>query len=166
MKKSLKPIAVLLSAIAFGAMSPSASAQVSVTKTTTTTTTTEGATIAEFLPSAGRLVVTSRGGPGPARYSVTKETVFVDEAGAPIAVERITRGVPVTVHYVRDGDRMFASRIVVQQKAAPAKISKAEAKALREYYEKLADELKDPRERAEAKAQHEYYDKLEEELKD
>ncbi len=165
MKTSWKPLAVILSAVAFAAMISSATAQVSVTKTTTTTTTTEGATIAEFMPSAGRLVVTSRGGPGPARYTVTKETVFVDAAGNPIAVDRVTRGVPVTVHYVREGDNMLASRIVVQQQT-PAKISKAEAKALREYYEKLAESLKDPRERAEARAQHEYYDKLEEELKD
>ena len=30
-----------------------------------------------------------------------------------MAVERIAPGVPVTVHYVREGDRMVASRVVV-----------------------------------------------------
>jgi len=131
--------------------------------TTTTTTTTSTGTIADYTPGS-EVVVTSRANPRPARYSVTKETVFVDEAGTPIPPARIERGVPTTVHVDRAGDRVIASRVVVhQQKAA---ISKAEAKALREYYGELESSLPDGPQKARAKAQHKYYDELEENLKD
>jgi len=160
----LKPSALtsILAAAMFHILSTPASAQGTVTKTTTTT---ERATVAQYAPGSERLIVTTRGGPAPMHYSVSKETVFVDETGAPVVVEKITRGIPVTVHFVRDGERMIASRVVVQQ-PTPVKITKSEAKAMREYYESLARTAKDPREKAEAKAQHAYYDKLEEELKD
>ncbi len=122
-------------------------------------------TVAEFYPY-DRVVITSRVDPLPVRYAMTRETVFVDERGVPVRADRIRRGAPVTVEYARDHDRMLASRVVVQRAPAPAPISKAEAKALREYYERLSHRLPDRAERAEARAQREYYDKLEDSLRD
>jgi hypothetical protein len=69
---------------------------------------------------------------------------------------------PVTVQYVREGDRTLASTVIVHREAP---MTKARAKALREYYDKLADKSEGAA-KANAKAMKEYYDKLEEELKD
>jgi hypothetical protein len=39
----------------------------------------------------------------------------VDESGRVITRETIKPGAPVTVHYVREGDRMVANRVIVRQ---------------------------------------------------
>jgi hypothetical protein len=52
-------------------------------------------------------------------YSYTKTTTYVDENGNPLASEVIRSGVPVTVYYTRDGDRMMASKVVVHQAQMP-----------------------------------------------
>jgi len=146
------------------AMSPAASPSVNLGKVPGAQVSGRS-TVAEFYPY-DRVIVTSSTAPVPVRYGLTRETVFVDERGRPVRVDRIQRGAPVTVQYVREHDRMMASRVVVQRAAEPATVSKAEAKALRAYYSKLARSTKDPRERADARAQREYYDKLEEQLRD
>jgi hypothetical protein len=128
---------------------------------TTTTSTITAGTIEEFDPSAS-VVVQSRTSTAPLRYTVSRTTTFVDEAGAPIAVERISRGTPVTIYYLREGDRTLASRVIVHREA---KMTKARAKALKEYYDKLGDEAKGP-EKAHYKALEEYYNKLADELHD
>lgn len=87
---------------------------VPVERTTTVTTTTEGTgTITRYVPGEPAIVLRSEASPEPLSYSVTKTTTFVDDTGAPVAVERIAPGLPVTVHYVREGERMVASRVVV-----------------------------------------------------
>jgi hypothetical protein len=127
----------------------------------TTSTTIAGGTITEFAPSES-VVIQSDASPSPMRYFVTRDTTWVDEAGTPVTAERIQRGLPVTVRYVREGDRMLASRVIVHREA---RMSKARAKALKEYYDKLADKS-EGREKANAEALEEYYDKLADELKD
>ena len=52
----------------------------------------------------------------PVTYSASKTTTYVDEAGAPVSVETVRSGVPVTVHYVKEGDRMIANRVIVHKK--------------------------------------------------
>ncbi len=85
------------------------------TTTTTAVTTTNGA-FTEFVPGSETIVVTTEGNTAPLRYVVNKQTTIVDEAGAPIAVERISPGQPVVsaVHGAA-GDRLVASRIVVRK---------------------------------------------------
>ncbi|MEI9898181.1 MAG: hypothetical protein WDN28_31075 [Chthoniobacter sp.] len=56
----------------------------------------------------------------PIRYSVSKSVVYVDEAGNPVAREIVKTGVPVTVRYVREGDRMIVNRVIVHQATAAA----------------------------------------------
>ncbi len=95
-------------------------AQTAVKETTTTTTTTAG-TISEFGPET--IIVRSETAPEPIRYSYTKTTTYVDETGAPVSIETVKSGLPVTVYYTKVGDRMVASKVIVRRavvKTAPA----------------------------------------------
>jgi hypothetical protein len=80
---------------------------------TATVTTTRGA-FTEFVPGSETVVVRTEANPSPVRYVVTKQTNIVDETGAPVAIERIVAGSPLSVDYTTSGDRLVASRIVVQ----------------------------------------------------
>ena len=55
----------------------------------------------------------------------------MDENGAPVSVETVKSGLPVTIYYTRDGDRMIANKVVVRKRVtksittdAPAVIEK------------------------------------------
>ena len=87
-------------------------AQTAVSQTTTTTT---AGTISEFSPDT--IIVRSESSPEPIRYSYSKTTTYVDEAGAPVSMELVKSGLPVTVHYIKEGDRMVASRVIVRKAA-------------------------------------------------
>ena len=86
-----------------------------VQKVTQTTTTT--GTISEF--GRGRIVIRSETEKSPLGYTFTKTTTYVDENGAPVSVETVKSGLPVTVYYTRDGDQMIASKVVVRRMAPP-----------------------------------------------
>jgi hypothetical protein len=83
-------------------------------QTTTTVTTTKGA-FTEYVPNSETVVVRTDANPAPLRYSVTKQTTVVDESGAPVAIERISPGSQLSVEYTGSGERLVASRIVVQR---------------------------------------------------
>ena len=87
-------------------------------QTSTTVTTTNGA-FTEYVPGSETMVVRSEAGTSPLRYSVTKQTTIVDETGAPVAIDRISPGSQLSIQYTGSGDRLIASRVVVQR-AAPA----------------------------------------------
>ena len=87
-------------------------------QTNTTVTTTNGA-FTEYVPGSETMVVRSEAGTSPLRYSVTKQTTIVDETGAPVAIDRISPGSPLSIQYTGSGDQLVASRVVVRQ-AAPA----------------------------------------------
>jgi hypothetical protein len=80
---------------------------------TTTVTTTNGA-FTEYVPGSETMVVRSETGTSPLRYSVTKQTTIVDETGAPVAIDRISPGSPLSIQYTGSGDRLVASRVVVR----------------------------------------------------
>lgn len=86
-------------------------------QTTTTVTTTNGA-FTEYVPGSETMVVRSESGSNPLRYSVTKQTTIVDESGAPVSIERISPGSPLSIQYTGTGDRLVASRIIVQRPSA------------------------------------------------
>jgi hypothetical protein len=134
---------------------------------TATVTTTKGA-FTEFVPGSETVVVRTEANPTPMRYVVTKQTTIVDETGAPVAIERIPAGSPLSVQYTTSGDRLVASRIVVQHAplVAPgtvverrttttttttAPLTHEEKEAL-EHREHRAKELKEKREKALEKA--------------
>ena len=85
--------------------------------TTTTVTTTKGA-FTEYVPGSETMVVRTEANPTPLPYTVTKQTTIVDESGAPVAIERISPGSQLSVQYTGSGERLVASRIIVQRPAA------------------------------------------------
>jgi hypothetical protein len=85
-------------------------------QTSTTVTTTNGA-FTEYVRGSETMVVRSESGSSPLRYSVTKQTTIVDEAGAPVAIDRISPGSPLSIQYTGSGDRLVASQIVVRRAA-------------------------------------------------
>src|SRR5262245_59726496 len=78
-----------------------------------TTTTTSAGTITEFGPE--RIGIHSETQTAPLTYTYTKKTTYVDETGAPVALETVKSGVPVTIHYTKDGDRLIASKVIVRK---------------------------------------------------
>jgi hypothetical protein len=91
-------------------------------QTSTSVTTTNGA-FTEYVPGSETMVVRSETGTSPLRYTVTKQTTIVDEAGAPVAVERISPGSQLSVQYTGTGDRLVASRVVVRRAATSTETS-------------------------------------------
>jgi hypothetical protein len=114
MKINITKIGVALLAVGICIWSAQVRAQ-----TTTTVTTTKGA-FTEYVPGSETVVVRTETNPAPSRYVVTKQTKIVDESGAPVAIERISAGSPLAVEYTGTGERLIASRIVVQRPAAVA----------------------------------------------
>jgi len=78
-----------------------------------TTTTTSAGTISEFSPQA--IVVKTEAATEPVRYTYTKSTTYVDENGNPVSMETVKSGLPVTVYYVKDGDNLVASKVIVRR---------------------------------------------------
>jgi hypothetical protein len=85
-------------------------------QTTTTVTTAKGA-FTEYVPNSETVVVRTDANSTPLRYGVTKQTTIVDESGAPVAIERISPGSQLAIQYTGSGERLVASRIVVQPPA-------------------------------------------------
>ena len=122
MKNILTPLSVL----ALGTIL-TAGALAQTTVQTTTATNTAG-TITEFSPDT--IIIRSETTPEPVRYSYSKTTTYVDETGAPVTLETVKSGLPVTVYYTKVGDQLVANRVVVRKTtttttpAAPAVIEK------------------------------------------
>jgi hypothetical protein len=93
-------------------------ARAQATVQTTTTSTQSVGTISEFSPDT--IVIRSETAPEPLRYTYSKTTTYVDETGAPVSIETVKSGLPVTVHYTKVGDRLVAERVIVRRAAAPA----------------------------------------------
>jgi len=100
-------------------------AQTSVQTVTTgqqavqSTTTTTAGTISEFSPQT--IVVNTENSAEPVHYTYSKSTTYVDESGNPVSMETVKSGLPVTVYYVKDGDNLVASKVIVRRTViAPA----------------------------------------------
>jgi hypothetical protein len=111
MKINITKIGVALLAVGICIWSTEMRAQ-----TTTTVTTTRGA-FTEYAPGSETMVVRTETSSAPLRYAVTKQTTIVDESGAPVAIERISPGSPLSIQYSGTGDHLVASRIIVQRPA-------------------------------------------------
>ncbi len=117
MKKNLTQY---LGALAIGTILTAAAVARTVVKEATTNSV---GTISEF--GADTIIIRSETSPEPLRYSYSKTTTYVDETGAPVTIETVKSGLPVTVYYTKVGDRLVASRVVVRKAtvvtpAAPA----------------------------------------------
>ena len=105
---TIRQLGAALLAVAALGISPVSAADVQVT------TTTSGGTITEFTPGSA-ITLRSETSTTPLRYVVGDSVTYVDEAGAPVSAEVIRSGVPVTVHYVKEGDRMIARKVIVKK---------------------------------------------------
>src|SRR5271156_4327659 len=92
-------------------------AQEAVESTTTTTkTVTSAGTITEFSPDT--IVIKSETSAEPVHYTYTKTTTYVDESGNAVSMETVKSGLPVTVYYIKDGDKMIVSKVIVRKAVA------------------------------------------------
>ena len=82
-------------------------------KQVSVTTTETAGTISEL--GQDTIMVQTETSSSPMRYSSTKRTTYVDEMGAPVSIETVKSGLPVTVYYTREGDRMVADKVVVRR---------------------------------------------------
>jgi hypothetical protein len=98
-------------ALALGLLgsAPVSLAQTSVT--TTEKTTTYSGVVSEINPSSSTIILKSETDPAPVTYTFTKETTFVDAQGKVVSYETI-RNSPVTVEYIKEGDRTIVRRVV------------------------------------------------------
>lgn len=105
----------LVLSVALALVAPFAWGQVSDTSTTTTTTTDDG-TITTFTPGDSIVLKESA---GPRTYRFGKTVTYVTRSGKTIDEDavrtRIKVGVPVRVHYVRDGDAMLVDRVMLDE---------------------------------------------------
>jgi hypothetical protein len=92
------------------AMTDFAAAQATVVETSSTTS---AGTITEFSPDS--IVIRSETSPEPIHYVYRKTTTYVDEDGNPVSMEVVKSGLPVTVHYIKEGDQLVASRVIVRR---------------------------------------------------
>ncbi len=103
-----------MSAVAFAGLLATAGVACAQSSTTMTTSTTQSAgTVSTIDPNA--ITIQSTTSMAPTSYSYSKTTTYVDQNGNPVSVETVKSGLPVTVYYTRDGDRMIASKVVVQR---------------------------------------------------
>ena len=116
--------------------------------TTTTVTTSKGA-FTEYVPGSETVVVKGETNAAPLRYVVTKQTTVVDESGAPVTLERIPAGSPLSIQYTGTGDRLVASRIIVQKPVTTQETTTTTTRPLT-HHEK--HELKEQREHPEREA--------------
>jgi hypothetical protein len=108
---------------------PAVHGQAVVRETTTTATTAAplevAGTVTEWTPNS--VIIRQRDVSEPVPYSFAKRVEYVDDAGNPVTREVITRGTPITVRYVREGDRMVVERVIVQRAtAAPSTVTTTE----------------------------------------
>ncbi len=80
---------------------------------TTQTSTSSAGTISEF--GRGRILIKTEASPDPLDYSYTKTTTYIDENGAPVSIETVKSGLPVTVFYTKAGNVLVASKVIVRR---------------------------------------------------
>lgn len=88
-------------------------AQLEETTVSTTTKTESTGQVTEINPDT--LVIRSETSSSPTQYHYTEKTTYVDETGAPVSIETVKSGLPVTVYYNLEGDRMVAEKVVVRK---------------------------------------------------
>ena len=98
--------------------SPPMHAQTVVRETSTTTAepTEVTGTVTEFAPD--NVVIRQKEIAAPVHYSFAQTVEYVDDAGNTVTREVLKTGVPITVRYVKEGDRMIVNRVIVHQAVA------------------------------------------------
>ena len=99
-------------------------AQSVVRETTTTVQPVEIlGTVTGFSPDA--IIVQTKEAAAPVRSTFTKTTEYVDEGGNRIAQNTVKTGVPVTIRYVKEGDRMVVNRVILRKQTTTTAVPDA-----------------------------------------
>ncbi|MDZ4401779.1 hypothetical protein [Prosthecobacter sp.] len=83
---------------------------------TTQTMTMSAGTISEFGPE--RIIIQTESSPTPLPYTYSKTTTYVDESGAPVSIETVKSGLPVTVYYTKVGNTLVANKVIMRKAVA------------------------------------------------
>jgi len=104
---------LLSAALALGlAGVPALVAADTIQRETTEKTTTYRGTVSDIDPGSSTIILRSESSPEPMRYTFSKKTTFVDDAGNTVSTETI-RNRPVTIYTTREGDRLTVSKVIV-----------------------------------------------------
>lgn len=75
-------------------------------------------TVTEFEPDA--VMIRTEQTAAPVRYSFSKTTEYIDEAGNRVTREVVKTGAPVTLRCIKEGDHMVVNQVIVHKAVAPA----------------------------------------------
>lgn len=89
-----------------------------VTTSSSTSTVSGAGTITAYTPGSDYITFRTETSAAPVKYYYTKKTVLVDADGKPVEWSLLRPDLPVRYEYVRDGDRMVVSRVVVTKPLA------------------------------------------------
>lgn len=70
-------------------------------------------TISEFGPE--QIIIQTESSPTPLPYTYSKTTTYVDESGAPVSIQTVKSGLPVTVYYTKVGNVLVANKVIVRK---------------------------------------------------
>jgi hypothetical protein len=80
---------------------------------TTQVVTMSAGTIREFGPE--QIILQTESSSTPLPYTYSKTTTYVDESGAPVSIQTVKSGLPVTVYYTKVGNVLVASKVIVRK---------------------------------------------------
>ena len=87
-----------------------------VEQTTTTTTTTANGTVTEFTPGS---TIVLKETSGPVHYRFGKTVMYVTRSGKAldetVVRQRVKVGIPVRVHYMKEGGDMIVDRVTLDE---------------------------------------------------
>ena len=93
-----------------------------VSATTSTSTLNSSGTITAYTPGSDYITFRSTTDTAPVKYYYTKKTTILDPEGNTVTWSAVRPDLPATVHYVKEGDRMVVSKVVLSKPAAPAAV--------------------------------------------
>ena len=100
-----------------GVSATTTSGTTGVSATTSTSTLDGTGVITSFTPGE-TFVVRSEASTSPVTYYTSKDVTVVDPTGAAVDVKYLRSDIPVKYTYVKQGDRMVVSKIIVQKPLA------------------------------------------------
>lgn len=89
-----------------------------VSTSTSTSTTSGTGTITTYTPGSDYITFRTETSTEPVKYYYTKKTVLVDADGKAVDWSLLRPDLPVRYEYVKDGDRMVVSKVVVTKPLA------------------------------------------------
>ena len=93
-----------------------------VSASTSTSTLNSSGTITTYTPGSDYIQFRTTTDAAPVKYYYTKNTTILDPEGKTVTWSAIRPDMPATVHYVKEGDRMVVSKVVLTKSTAPAAV--------------------------------------------